>query len=608
VGYNAGVAIMDSFSDQFSKLSFPDLGLVRFPDVAISDEDKALVGLRARASNIEFLKYLTWEGVQRRRAEGKLEGFTDAQIVETLKMEFATFEKTGVHDYLLMIWDINRWADKQGIIRGWGRGSAASSFTLFALRITNVNPLRHRLNFPRFLSEARMKPVIKDGVIYVDGKSAPDVDCDYQYGRRPEVVHYVEQKYAGRTSKISTRLELTGKMALKDAVKTYLEYGEEEAKRVSDMIEARFGKVQSLSEAKEKNDDVKAWLAQSERNREVYALAMAIEGLAVGKGQHPSGVFVCYHPLDGNIPVELAKNGDVVTTYDMETVAGLGIKADILGVRTLDLVADTAVMAGEDIDAIDVNSSVIYEYLGRAQNAYMGLFQIEEGTTKEATVKVGPQNIDDLSAVLAVSRPGALKHLDQYANYVRNGELKTIYPAVDEVLKSTGNVLVFQEQITRVCMTVFGMDPISADSVRYAVGKKKKEEMAKWEQVLRDNGKARGVPPNVVQYFWDVCNASADYLFVHCLSPDTIVDTPQGPRCMYEIVPGDMVKAYDVAADKEHYVKVTQVIPNEVEVYEVELEDGRKITASLDHRFMCEDKQMHPLKDVILKGLRVLTD
>lgn len=599
---------MTSFTSQFSPLSFPDLGLVRFPDVSISAEDKAAVGLKATASNVDFLKHLTWDGLQKRRAKGQLDGYTDEQLVEQLKVEFSTFLKTGVHDYLLMVWDINRWADQQGIVRGWGRGSAASSLTLYAIGITNVNPLRHKLNFPRFLSEARMKPIIKDGVIYVDGKSAPDIDCDYQYGRRAEVVHYMEGKYAGRTSKISTRMELTGKMALKDAVKTYQNYSEDDAKRVSDMIEARFGKVQGLAEAKEKNEEVIKWLGLSAANREVYAIAMAIEGLAVGKGQHPSGVFVSYHPLDGNVPTELSKTGDVVTTYDMETVAGLGCKNDVLGVRTLDLVANTAALVGVPLDSISVDDPAIYDYLNRPQHAYMGIFQIEEGTTKEAVVKVGPRDIDALSACLAVSRPGALRFLDQYAHYVRTGEFKTIYPAVDEALKATGNILVFQEQITRVCVEVFGLDAISADSVRYAIGKKKREEMVKWESVLRTKGKERNIPEDVVQYFWDVCNASADYLFVQCLAPDTVVETLDGDKMMYEVVVGDKVKAYDVAQNKEHYVPVEAIIPGETELYEVELEDGRLIRASAEHRFLCEDHQMRPLKEVILKGLRVMTD
>ncbi len=509
---------MSAFTDQFSKLVIPNLGLVRFPKIEISVEDRTKLGLKPEADNREVLRHLIWEGIKTRRAQGYFKGFTEKQVIDQLKTEFATFDKTGVHDYLLLVWDFIRWSDEQKIVRGWGRGSAASSISLFALNITKLDSLRHKLNFPRFISEARMKPVIKDGIIYVDGKSAPDIDCDFQYGRRVEVLNYIEQKYAGHTCKISTRLELTGKMAFKNALKSYADYHDDDAQRISSLIETKYGKVQSLTEAKESNEDIKKWIAASAHNAKIYAMAMSVEGLATGKGQHPSGVFISYDPLDGNIPTELAKEkegvANIVTSYDMETVAMLGIKVDILGVRTLDLVADTAKEVGIEVDSINIDSPIIYDYLNKPEARYVGLFQIEEGTTKDAVVKVGPKNIDSLSACLAISRPGSLKYLPDFAEYSRKGTFKTIYPAIDEVLKSTGNVLVFQEQITAICQNVFGLSGIDADQVRYAVGKKKKEEMAKWEPILYANGKIRNIPDKVTKYFWDVCNASADYLFV----------------------------------------------------------------------------------------------
>ncbi len=501
-------------TDLFKPLDFPNLGLVRFPSVEVPVDLRGKLGIPAAATNKDCLKQLAWAGYERLEKAGAFKNITRDEVISQFKVEFETFEKTGVHDYLLLIWDINRWCDENGIIRGYGRGSAASSLTLFCLGITRgVNPLRHHLNFPRFLSEARMKPVIKDGVIWVDGKSAPDIDCDYSYLRRDEVVKYVEQRYAGRTSKISTRLELTGKMALKDTVKTYGGYNEEEAKYVSDMIDVKYGKVQSLSEAREESEQLIKWIAADPTNAEMFDIALQLEGSPVAKGQHPSGVFVSYDLLDGNVPVETSKNGDAVTSYDMETVATLGIKADILGLRTLDLVANTATLARIDKDAIDVDDPAIYEYLLTSEH-YAGLFQIEEGITKDVVRRVHPKTVDELAVCLSISRPGALAYIDQYLDFVHKGELKSVYPAIDEILKETGNVLVYQEQITAVCRDVFGLSGIDADQVRYAVGKKKKEDMAKWEEVLKAKGAERGIPEKVVKYFWDVCNASADYLFV----------------------------------------------------------------------------------------------
>lgn len=506
------------FTDHFTKPVIPNLGLVRFPNVDLTQDERVNLGLKPTADNKTILKHITWNGVKALRAKGYFKGFSETEVIDRLKTEFATFDKTGVHDYLLLVWDFIRWADSQGIVRGWGRGSAAGSLTLFALGITKVDPLRRKLNFLRFISEARMKPVIKDGIIYVDGKSAPDIDSDFQYGRRAEVINYIETKYAGRTCKISTRLEYTGKTALKNVLKAYGGYNEDDAQRVSNLIESKFGKVQGLYEAQEKNVEIKKWLEQSELNKKIYSIALAIEGAPTGKGQHPSGVFISYNPLDGSIPTELSKEKEgvasVVTSYDMETVAILGIKVDILGVRTLDLVDGVVKEVGISIDDINVDDLVIYDYLARPTAYYQGLFQIEEGVTKDVVVKVQPKDIEGLATSLAISRPGSLRFVDQYADYSTKGVLKTIYPAIDEILKTTGNVLVFQEQITQICQEVFGLSGVDADSIRQAVGKKKKEDMAKWEPVLYQQGKIKDIPDHVTKYFWDVCNASADYLFV----------------------------------------------------------------------------------------------
>lgn len=504
------------FTDQFDTLKLPNLGLVRFPKVDLSAADRATYSIKGNADNRAILKQIVWAGYLALRAKGKLKDVSEQEAKERLRVEFATFEKTAVFDYLLLVWDICRWADQQGIVRGFGRGSAGGSLTNYCLGIVKVNPLKHKLDFPRFISEARMKPVVKDGITYVDGKAAPDIDLDFEYGRRVEVLRYVDEKYPGRTCKISTRLELTGKTALKNVLKIYASYRDEEAQRVSDLIEVKFGKVQSLHEAREKNEGIKTWIAASDVNKRIYGIAMAIEGLAVARGQHPSGVFIGHHTLDGVIPTEMAKEPGggwtLTSSYDMETMAGLGTKCDFLGLRTLDIVAGTAKLVNISLDDIDIEDPVIYDYIS-TKDTYVGLFQIAEGTTKDVARKVGPRNVEDLAAVLAISRPGALAYVDQLVAYVKKGEIKPFYPPIDDILKRTGGALIMQEQITAICRDVFGMSGVDADSVRAACGKKKREEMAKWESVIRNNGAARGIPKAVIDTFWATCNASADYSF-----------------------------------------------------------------------------------------------
>lgn len=513
-----------TFIDQFTPYAFPLLGLVRLPEVHIDPSDKLALGLKVGAPNKVFMKHLAWSGYLTRRAAGRFKDIGEEIVKDRLRTEFEVFEKTGTHDYFLLLWDINRWCDQQGILRGVGRGSSGGSLAMFCLGITDINPLQYNLSFARFLSEARMKPKVIDGVIYVDGKTAPDVDSDYEYVRRPEVLKYIEDKYQGRTCKISTRLQLTGKTALKDALKAYLEYDETEAKRVTDLIESQYGAVESLEQALEKRKELREWVDEAPRHRTAFDIARAIEGLNVAKGQHPSGVFMSYAPLDGTMPLELSKTKDIVTAYDMNVAATLGLKGDYLGLRTLDIVRETCKHAGIKPSDINVNHSSIYEYLCKS-DLYGGLFQISDGLSKQTVIRVKPRDFTDLTACMALPRPGALESIGQYCDYVKDGIVKPIHPVFEEVTRKTAGILLYQEQLTEVGVKLFGMTESAADQdIRYPVGKKLKAEMAKMESVLTDLGRARGIPEEAVKAFWRTCDKSADYMFnlSHCVAYATL--------------------------------------------------------------------------------------
>jgi len=501
-----------TFLSQFTPYSFPLLGLVRLPSVEITPKQRADLGLKPTASNTTVLKQLAWQGYKAKVASGKFTGFTETQVKDRLKMEFAVFEKTGIVDYLLLVRDILVWCDEQKIARGPGRGSVCGSLSCYFLDITKIDSLRHKLNFTRFLSEARAKPKVVDGITYADGKNMCDIDSDISFVERPRVIQYIEEKYKGRTCKISTRLQLTGKTALKDVLKVYLGHDETHAKHITDNVEAQFGKVEDLIKALEKRKELKAWVEEDAAHKRAFDIARGLEGLNMSKGQHPSGVFISYAPLDGNIPVELAKTKEVVTSNDMNMAATLAIKKDILGLRAIDLVESACRQAGITAESIDVNHPSLYDYLAKS-DLYYGLFQIEEGLTKQVVRKVQPRTIDHLAACLALSRPGSLRYIDDFVEFMKTGKFKPIYPAIDELLKSTGGILLYQEQINDICQQVYKLSAVDADEVRRAIGKKVKEEMAKWEPILYANGLKEGVPETVTKYFWDVCNASADYLF-----------------------------------------------------------------------------------------------
>lgn len=503
---------MTAFLDQFTPYAFPLLGLVRLPTVVIEADQKAALGLGPNVSNLILLKHLAWAGYKAKLASGQFAGFTEDEVKARLRFEFEVFEKTGTADYLLLVWDILSWCDRQGIDRGPGRGSVCGSLAAFFLGITKVDSLKRKLNFTRFLSEARAKPKVIDGITYADGKNLCDIDSDISFVDRSRVIRYVEERHAGRTCKISTRLQLTGKTALKDVLKAYLEYDETAARTITNHIEVVFGKVEDLSDALERSKDLKAWVSESPRHRTAFDIARALEGLNIAKGQHPSGVLISYDLLDGNIPTELSKTGDMVTAYDMNVAATLAPKIDLLGLRAVDIIALSSKLAGFKMDDIDVEHPSIYEYIGKS-DLYLGLFQIEDGLTKQVARKVKPTTVEGLAAVLALSRPGSLRFIDDFVAFVRDGTFKPIYPAIDQILLLTGNILLYQEQINEVCQQVYKTTAVEADEVRRAIGKKIKEDMAKWEPVLYANGRAHSIPDSVTKYFWDVCNASADYLF-----------------------------------------------------------------------------------------------
>ncbi len=507
---------MIPFLSQFIPYSFPQQGLVRLPSFTISAEEKAAVGVKPTASNVLFMKQLAWKGYLDKRVAGKFEGISESQVKERLRFEFDVLEKTGTVDYILMVWDIVINAKRKGIPVGPGRGSVCNSLTCYLIDITRINSLRHNLNFTRFISEARVKPKLIDGVMWADGRAMCDIDVDFSIERSGEVKDYIDAKYPQRTAKISNVMALTGKTALKEVLKAYLEWTDDDAKKVSDMVEALHGKMAKLEDVAKDSKDYQAWLKEHPSHLDAHERALALEGLVTHKGVHASGLFLSYLPLDETLPVEFNTDDEGVehltTSYDMDTVAEIGIKFDKLSLKTLDVIEEACKLAGIKVEDINIDHSSIYDFLAKSR-LYYGCFQIESGLAGDATFKAKPRDIDQLSACLAIARPGSLKFIPQLVEYYKTGVLKSIYAPIDEILKTTANIIIYQESINRICQEVYKMTAVDADEVRRAIGKKKREDIKKWEPVIFAAGDNNGIPKTVTEYFWDTCNKSADYLF-----------------------------------------------------------------------------------------------
>jgi hypothetical protein len=449
----------------FTDYQFENLGYVRLPCIILTKEQKTNVGCGADSNNLDYLKAVTFKGLQKRLADGVIPKDKYDEYEQKAKDELNIFERNGLVDYILAVYDFLSWCDDNNIPRGVGRGSSAGSVVLYALRCTNVDPLKHNLYFTRFINEARLKSKTIDGVLQVSGATAPDIDSDISYRDRDKVIKYLEEKYKGKTAFISTNTTLSGKLVLKEVTKIVLGYSEEEAKQVAANIESHFGTNETLEEAYKNSKDFKIW---ADKNKRAFEIAQSLELLIKNRSKHPSGMAISYYDLNDSMPLELSSSKDVVTSYDMYEVANLLIKFDILGLKNCDVNYDVCKMVGVNQDTIDINHPSIYEYLNNNTN-YYGLFQIESGLTKQVVVDVKPKNIDQLAVCVAISRPGAFAHIDKYIKYLHGGILESIYPPIDEILKETGNVLIFQEQINRVCQEVYGMSGIDADSIRYCI-------------------------------------------------------------------------------------------------------------------------------------------
>jgi DNA polymerase-3 subunit alpha len=490
---------------QFAPYESPFPAGVKLPKIQIEQRYYQQLGIPDDISNFEFLRRICFEGVKKR---GILELPNKEKYFERLKMELSIFEDLGFIDYVLLNWDIINFCHETGIPTGAGRGSAPGSLVLYAIGVTNIDPIKHDLFFERFVSKSRARKIEHNGEVFLDGSLLCDVDNDISYDRRQEVLDYINKKYAGRTSKILTLNTLSSKLCIKECGKIVGEMSESEVNIISDSIPKKFGKVAKLGAAYEESEVFKDF---ANSNKRIYRIAKKIEGLNKNVGVHPSGIAISYYPLEEVMPVQNTGEEALVSGYDMNNVAELMVKFDILGLRTLSVVNDVCRQIGIKAHDIDVEHPSIYAALQTLQ-APKGLFQIEADTNFKVAQKVAPRNLEQLSAVVAIARPGALDFLDRYAEYVRTGESQSIHPFFDDVLSYTGNIPLFQEQLMKMAVKVgFNLD--ESEQLRRIVGKKKVDKMGEWKDKIAQKIQENGLDPVIGDILWKVAEDSANYSF-----------------------------------------------------------------------------------------------
>ncbi len=492
-------------NELFTSYKSPFPAGVKLPSIHIEPKQYEAIGCSKDSSNFNFLRRLCFEGVKKRGID-KFQNVKD--YYDRLSMELSVFEDLGFVDYILLNWDILNFCHENSIPTGAGRGSAAGSLVLYVIGVTNIDPIKYDLFFERFVSKSRAKKITHNGEEFLDGTLLADIDNDISYDRRQEVIEYINQKYRGKTSKILTLNTLSSKLCIKECGKIVGEMSESAVNEISDTIPKKFGKVAKLNDAYTESESFKSF---ANANKKVYRIAKKIEGLNKNTGVHPSGIAISFYPLEEIIPIQKTGDEAIVSGYDMNNVAELMVKFDILGLRTLSVVYDVCKSLGIKVEDIDTDHESIYAAL-QTLKCPSGLFQIEADTNFRVAQKVAPRNLEQLSAVVAIARPGALDFMDRYAEYVRTGEFQSVHPFFDDILSYTGGIPLYQEQLMKMAVKVgFSLD--ESEQLRRIVGKKKVSEMPAWQNKIKEKVEANNLDAVVADILWKVAEDSANYSF-----------------------------------------------------------------------------------------------
>jgi len=506
------------FLKKFKKIDLPLHG-VRLPSFEISEEAKRNHDISDEDDNSQILRKLCFAGYKEKIEAGDLDVSKSKDYTDRTEHEIAIMEELGFVDYMLLTWDVINFCKESNIPIGLGRGSAAGSFVLFLLGITNIDPIKYSLFFERFISKIRAKKKVVDGVTYLDGNLMVDIDNDVCYYNRHKVLDYIENKFKGKTAKILTLNTLSGKLLIKECGKIISSKSETEMNLVSSYIPKVFGQVKDLEETYEEIKEFREWSDEKE-NKEAYQIALKLRGLIKNKSVHASGVLLSYDQLEDSSPVELTSDKAVVSSYDMNWVSLFNVKLDILGLRSVSVVHDVCEQVGLKVTDIDLDNPSIYRSLQDLKTPH-GLFQIEADTNFRVCQDVKPKNLEELSAVLALGRPGALGFVKQYSDYANHDIYEPIHPLFDEILKSTGGVALYQEQLMQMAHKIgFTLD--EAEILRRIVGKKKVKEVRQWKKKIREKVDENRLSSewtglkgsvDVGDVLWKVLEDSANYSF-----------------------------------------------------------------------------------------------
>ncbi|KUO49018.1 MAG: DNA polymerase III subunit alpha [Desulfitibacter sp. BRH_c19] len=447
-----------------------------------------------------YLKKLCDQGLRERYSE------VSQEIIDRLEYELSIINKMNFPGYFLIVWDLVNYARQQKILVGPGRGSAAGSLVAYALKITNIDPLKYDLLFERFLNPERV--------------TMPDIDIDFCYERRGEIIEYLSTKYGQEhVAQIITFGTMAAKGAVRD-VGRVLHIPLPEVDKVAKLIPNELGIT--LQRAIETSTELRKLYESDDTVHELLDIAIEVEGLPRHASTHAAGVVISKEEMISYLPVQKANEAGVVTTqFPMGTVEEIGLlKMDILGLRTLTVIGHAVEILKENkgidiaIDDICLEDIKTFEMLGRGDST--GVFQLESDGMRAILKNLKPDRFSDLIALVALYRPGPLGSgmVDDFINS-RHGEIavKYLHPKLEPILKDTYGVILYQEQVMRIASDLAGFSLGQADLLRRAMGKKKPEIIAKQKQVFIEGCIKNTIKEKIAEEIFDLMAYFAGYGF-----------------------------------------------------------------------------------------------
>ena len=426
----------------------------------------------------EYLNKLCFEGLDKRYTDNKEE------LKKRLNYELGVIKDMGYVDYFLIVWDFIRYAREQGIMVGPGRGSAAGSLVSYTLGITKLDPIKYDLLFERFLNPERV--------------SMPDIDVDFCFERRQEVIDYVVEKYGkDQVVQIVTFGTMAARGVIKD-VGRVMDVPYVQCDTIAKMIPQELNIT--IDKAMKANPELKKIYETDETVRKLIDMSRRLEGLPRHTSMHAAGVVISQKPVMEYVPLSRGSDGSLVTQFTMTTLEELGLlKMDFLGLRTLTVIQNAEKLVRRDkgieldMDKIDYEDKKVYGMLGAGKTE--GVFQLESTGMKNFMKELKPGNLEDIIAGLSLYRPGPMDFIPQYIKGKNNpDEIHYDCPELEPILKATYGCIVYQEQVMQIVRSLGGYTLGRSDLVRRAMSKKKASVMEKERQNFVYGNEEEGVP------------------------------------------------------------------------------------------------------------------